>query len=146
MQDLSLQKRNPMQPLTTLYTYIATLLKKDLQLTLIYCWLARKNKICLHGRLLDLNWCKGTTNHIAKNICCIFKIGIGWPPLLSHGTIFFPLNFYSFLVQGIEASSLSWRIPQWLRKNKLPFMYTFFVHIYSCLWASRSWSTWYRYP
>jgi len=37
MQDLSLQKRNPMQPLTTLYTYIATLLKKDLQLTLIYC-------------------------------------------------------------------------------------------------------------
>jgi hypothetical protein len=50
MQDLSLQKSNPMQPLTTLYTYIATLLKKDLELTLIYCWLAWKNKIYLHGK------------------------------------------------------------------------------------------------
>jgi hypothetical protein len=37
MQDLSLQNSNPMQSLTTLYTYIATLLKKDSQLTLIYC-------------------------------------------------------------------------------------------------------------
>jgi hypothetical protein len=36
MQDLSLHKKGPMQPLTTLYTYIATLPRKDLQLALIY--------------------------------------------------------------------------------------------------------------
>jgi hypothetical protein len=30
MHDLSLQKRNPLQPLTTLYTQIATLSRKDL--------------------------------------------------------------------------------------------------------------------
>jgi len=39
-----------MQPLTTLYTYIATLPRKDLQLALIYPLLAGKEKICLRGK------------------------------------------------------------------------------------------------
>ncbi len=44
------KKKNPMQSITILYTYIATLSKKDLQLALIYPSLVRKENICLCGK------------------------------------------------------------------------------------------------
>jgi hypothetical protein len=142
-----------MQPLTTLYTYIATLQRKDLQLALIYPWLTGKEKICLRGKTSWFELTYGYNQpYCQKSMLYILNrngltpLALLWYNPLPIEVVFSPNPWETQLKKyRNDASSLSWRILQSLKKKNLPFMFFFWGHIYSCLWASRSRSTWYWY-